>query len=476
MIAFDNTYAALPDRFFARVPPESVPAPELIVLNDALAERLGLNTNWLRAADGVAVLSGNAVAEGADPIAQAYAGHQFGGFVPQLGDGRAHLLGEVIAPDGTHWDVQLKGSGRTPFSRNGDGRAWLGPVLREYVVSEAMAALGVPTTRALAAVTTGQTVQREKAYPGAILTRVAQSHLRVGTFQYFAARQDKEALQILTDYALARHYPDAEGPLGLLNASVKAQAGLIARWMSLGFIHGVMNTDNSHIGGLTIDYGPCAFMDRYHPATVFSSIDRGGRYAWQNQPDIAVWNLAQLATALIPIMGDDHDKAVAEATEVIHGFADLFQAEYMRLFRAKLGLRRVEDADGALISGLLERMAAQDADFTNTFRALSDGKPRDQFSDPAIFDQWAAMWQDRRSRETASPEDQVALMRSTNPAVIPRNHRIEQLIAAAIEGDFEPFHQLVGILAAPFELSEADAAYARPPQPDEEVLQTFCGT
>ena len=338
-IAFDNTYARLPERFRARLDPTPVAAPRLLALNDALAGEMGLDPAALRAAP--EVFAGNRVPEGAEPIAQAYAGHQFGGWSPRLGDGRAHLLGEVVGPDGRRWDVQLKGSGPTPFSRMGDGRAWLGPVLREYVVSEAMAALGVPTTRALAACATGEAVLRERPLPGAVLTRVAPSHIRVGTFQYFAARGDEDALGRLTAMAIERHHPAADGPMGLLRAAVAAQAELVARWMGLGFVHGVMNTDNAHVGGITLDYGPCAFMDAYHPGRVFSSIDQMGRYAYANQPGIAAWNMAQLATCLLPLMGGE--AAIPEATEVVEGFADLYGAAHLRRFRAKLGLASEHD-------------------------------------------------------------------------------------------------------------------------------------
>ncbi|KKL23166.1 hypothetical protein LCGC14_2428130, partial [marine sediment metagenome] len=423
--SFDNSYARLPDRFFTRVAPTPVRSPGLMALNRPLARDLGLDPEALYSPEGLAVLSGNALPPGAEPLAQVYAGHQFGGWVPQLGDGRAVLLGEVTASDGQRRDIQLKGAGPTPYSRSGDGRAWLGPVLREYVVSEAMNALGIPTTRALAAVSTGEAVLRERPLPGAVLTRVARSHIRVGTFQYFAARQDREALQMLCDHVIARHYPDAEGPLGLLRAVIDAQARLIARWMGAGFIHGVMNTDNMSVAGETIDYGPCAFMDTYHPEKVFSSIDQFGRYAYARQPDVAVWNLAQLASALLPIMGEDQEAAIASATEAVHAFPAIFAEAWADEFRAKIGLSTREDGDVDLISALLDRMASQQADFTNTFRALGHGTARDQFTDPAAFDTWAEPWEARLSRED-TPRDQInAALLAANPAVIPRNHRIE---------------------------------------------------
>ena len=475
-IPFDNTYAQLPDTFFQRISPTPVSAPDMIALNQSLALDLGLNPAELSSRAGVAVLSGSAAPDGATPLAQAYAGHQFGGWSPQLGDGRAMLLGEVIDTSGIRQDIQLKGSGRTPFSRGGDGRAWLGPVLREYVVSEAMAALGIPTTRALAAVATGDTVMRETALPGAVLTRVATSHIRVGTFQYFAARQDTAALQTLTEYTIARHFPDADGPMGLFRAAVQAQAELIARWMGVGFIHGVMNTDNTHVGGITIDYGPCAFMDTYHPARVYSSIDRAGRYAFNQQPEIIVWNLAQFATSLIPLMGEDTDASVKEATEVLHGFADLYHTAWLTEFCAKLGLKQPQNGDDALINDLLARMTAQQADFTNTFRTLADGTARDQFTDPTVFDDWNTRWQARLGHEGTTPEDQQTLIRTTSPALIPRNHRVEEMIQAAVAGDYAPFERLNAALARPFEDVAEFADLKRPPTEEEEVTQTFCGT
>jgi uncharacterized protein YdiU (UPF0061 family) len=417
------------------------------------------------------VFAGNDVPEGATPLAQLYAGHQFGSFNPQLGDGRAILLGETVGQDGVRRDIQLKGSGQTPFSRRGDGRAWLGPVLREYVVSEAMHALGIPTTRALAAVETGESVWREGAQPGAVLTRVAQSHLRVGTFQVFAARGQIANLRKLTDYAIQRHFPDADGPMGLLRAVRDAQSRLIADWMAVGFIHGVMNTDNSSISGETIDYGPCAFMDVYHPHTVYSSIDRAGRYAYANQPDIAVWNLAQLATALIQQL-DDPQAGVEEATEIVHAMPDLTQANWLNRFRAKLGLSSAQEGDLELVTDLLARMAQNQCDFTNTFRALSDGTARDQFVDPAAYDSWAEGWQRRLQGEP----DPVALQRATNPAFIPRNHRVEEMISAAVSGDYSLFDRLNAALSRPYEDQPENADLQRPPTPDEEVQATFCGT
>ena len=474
-IPFDNSYARLPDQFYARIGPSPVARPKLVALNEGLAQALGIDVGELRSPAGVAVLSGSAIPDGADPLAQAYAGHQFGGWSPQLGDGRAMLLGEVREANGTRQDIQLKGSGRTPFSRGGDGRAWLGPVLREYVVSEAMAALGIPTTRALAAVTTGEHVMRETALPGAVLTRIATSHIRVGTFQYFAARQDTEALQALTDYTIQRHFPDAKNPLDLLQSVITAQARLIARWMGIGFIHGVMNTDNTHIGGITIDYGPCAFMDSYHPARVYSSIDRAGRYAFNQQPEIIVWNLAQLATSLIPLMGDE-DAAVKQATEALHGFRNQFLAFWITEHRAKLGLKRAMAGDDELVIDLLDRMAQGQADFTNTFRALADGNAHDQFLDPALYDDWHSRWQARLAQEGTDWAQQQALIRATSPTLIPRNHRIEQMIEAAVAGDYNPFERLMTALSRPFEDVAEFSDLRRPPTEEEEVKQTFCGT
>ncbi|MGB7321913.1 MAG: YdiU family protein [Albidovulum sp.] len=470
-IPFDNSYARLPERFFARQAPVAVPLPGLIGINTRLAVELGLTPEELTSPEGIAILAGNIVPDGTDPIAQAYAGHQFGGWSPQLGDGRAVLLGEIVAPGGGRFDLQLKGAGQTPFSRRGDGRAWVGPVIREYIVSEAMAAFGVPTTRALGAVTTGDTIWRELPRPGAVLARVAASHIRVGTFQYFAARQDTEALELLTRHVIDRHYPAATSPLDLLDAVTGAQARLIARWMSVGFIHGVMNTDNMAISGETIDYGPCAFMDAYDPAKVFSSIDQLGRYAYNNQPRIAVWNLAQFASCLLPLMGDEAP-AIEAATASINRFPDIYEAEYLRLFRAKIGLATEQPGDGALIEALLGHMAKDSADFTRTFRGLASGTARAEFGNPEGFDGWSQKWQDRLTGEP-SPE---ALMRNTNPAFIPRNHRVEEAIQAAVAGDYAPFHKLNDILATPFDDQPDHKDYARAPDADQEVRQTFCGT
>ncbi|MDB6179195.1 YdiU family protein [Paracoccus sp. Z330] len=466
MIRFDNSYARLPKGFFARVSPTPVAEPRLLALNCELATRLGLSVAWLGSDAGVQILAGNQVPEGAEPLAQAYAGHQFGGFVPQLGDGRAVLLGEMIAPDGTRFDIQLKGSGQTPFSRRGDGRAWMGPVLREYIVSEFMAAMQVPTTRALAAVATGETVWREHGLPGAVLTRVAASHIRVGTFQYFAVRGQTEAVSALVDHVMSRHYPHANGPLSFLEQVVARQAETIAQWMALGFIHGVMNTDNMAVSGETIDYGPCAFMDNYHPDTVFSSIDQAGRYAWAQQPQIAVWNLAQLATCLIPLMGD-RDAAIETATRAVHSFAPLYQAAWLRRFGEKLGLH---DGNAAqpLIEELLTTMASQRADFTRVFAGLADGSARAEFVDPAPFDDWTGRWQ------ALGPD--IDVMRRANPARIPRNHRIEEVIAAAVADDLAPFERLFAAITHPCDHRDEWNDLADKPTPQQVVQHTYCGT
>lgn len=468
-IPFDNSYARLGAMFFTRQDPQPVTDPGLIAVNTDLAAELGMSLG--DAADMAAVFAGNEVPDGAAPLAQLYAGHQFGNYNPQLGDGRAVLLGEVIDTNGLRRDIQLKGSGQTPYSRQGDGRAWLGPVLREYVVSEAMHALGVPTTRALAAATTGMPVYRETVLPGAVLTRVAASHIRVGTFEVFAHRGEIDALRDLTDYTIARHYPEAEGPMGLLRAVVAAQAELIPAWMSLGFIHGVMNTDNCTLSGETIDYGPCAFMDTYHPGKVFSSIDQMGRYAYGNQPRIVVWNMAQLATALIQQL-EDREAAVAEATEIVHSMPALLEAAWLKRFGAKIGLADPQPDDAELIEDLLARMATGQADFTATFRALGRGNARDQFLDPEIYDPWETTWRARLASE-AAPE---AIMSAVNPVRIPRNHRIEEMITAAVAGDFTPFERLQAALGHPYDEDVEFRDLERPPTETEIVPATFCGT
>jgi uncharacterized protein YdiU (UPF0061 family) len=484
---FDNSYARLPDRFFERQQTSPVTAPRLVRVNHGLAGELGFDPDWLASTAGIDMLSGNRFPETAEPIALAYAGHQFGNFVPQLGDGRALLLGEVIDANGMRRDIQLKGSGPTRFSRNGDGRAALGPVLREYIVSEAMAALGIPTARTLAAVLTGEPVYRETRLPGAVVTRVAASHVRIGTFQFFAVRQDVEALKVLADYVIERHYPALAGRdqpyLGLLDAVIAAQAELVARWMLVGFIHGVMNTDNMTVSGETIDYGPCAFMDAYDPATVFSSIDVQGRYAYANQPRIAAWNLTRFAETLLPLLDDGEEAAIAKAEGALKAFQPAYQAAFHGGLRSKVGLLSKQEGDIELIGGLFSLMAANRADFTLTFRGLAGeiggqagkGATRDQFIDPTAFDDWAGRWRSRIAREDENSSRQAML--SANPKYIPRNHRVEAVIKAAVEQqDFGPFEEMLAVTGKPFDERPDMAIYALPPEEDERVLQTFCGT
>ena len=469
LTAFDNSYARLPDRFYARLAPTPVSAPRLVKLNRTLALELGLDPEDLATPEGVAMLAGNRVAPGSEPIALAYAGHQFGNFVPQLGDGRALLLGEVVDVKGVRRDIQLKGSGPTPFSRNGDGRAALGPVLREYIISEAMHALGIPTTRSLAAVLTGEPVYRETALPGAVLTRVASSHIRVGTFQFFAARGDVEGLRLLADHVIARHYPDAGSYRGLFERVIERQAKLVAEWLLVGFIHGVMNTDNMSIAGETIDYGPCAFMDAYHPETVFSSIDRMGRYAYGKQPQIAGWNLARLGEALMPLFDDNEEKALAQANESLKRYGDLFSAAYLGGLRRKFGLFTERDDDRELVQGFLKLLMDNGLDYTLALRRLSKGET-------PIDDQ---AWADRyRARLAAEPQDEAtrhAAMLAVNPIYIPRNHRVEATLNAAIENDdYGPFEELLAVLARPFEERPEFAAYAEPPsEEDRRNFRTY---
>ncbi len=480
VIPFDNSFARLPKQFFVPQTPTPVKSPQLVIVNKTLAADMGININDIP----VDVLAGNRIPEGATPIATAYAGHQFGGFSPQLGDGRAVLLGEVIAPDGTRRDLQLKGTGRTMFSRGGDGRATLGAVLREYVLSEAMAAMHIPTTRALGAVTTGEYVPREDMHPGAVLARVAASHIRVGTFQFHYARRDEKALKILADHVIARHYPQAKTArnpmLALLENVMERQAVLIAKWMQIGFIHGVMNTDNMAITGETIDYGPCAFMDGFDSNKVFSSIDHAGRYAWDNQPKIAHWNLTQFANTLIPLIDDDQDKAVAAAQDLLGGFSRMFTQEHTAAFSQKLGLLSHQSGDSALIDDLLTLLAAETIDFTLFFRNLRDfaktggGAARAMFKTPAGFDIWMQTWQRRTVHDDA--KSRADMMQRANPAFIPRNHRLEQLITAAEDGDLAPFNTLMRVLAKPYDDQPEYAKYALPPQPKDVVHKTFCGT
>eukprot|EP00053_Salpingoeca_punica_P011764 m.104812 g.104812 ORF g.104812 m.104812 type:complete len:660 (+) comp15769_c0_seq2:1921-3900(+) len=564
LFLFDNSYAKLPARFYARLAPSPVKQPSLVKLNERLACELGLDARRLASPEGVAVLAGNTVAPGSEPLAQAYAGHQFGGLNPQLGDGRAILLGELLVPssspapagaagaaantaaanasasagaeqhikykEGQRVDVQLKGSGKTPYSRGGDGRAAIGPVLREYIVSEAMYNMGVPTTRSLAAVATGQHVFREFALPGAVLTRVAASHVRVGTFQFFALRNDQEAVRTLADFVRARHYPEAASALDMFKAVVRRQADLIARWMLVGFVHGVMNTDNCAVSGETIDYGPCAFMEAYHPDTVFSSIDHGGRYAYANQPRIAMWNLARLAETLLPLFDPEDDAgAIAKAQQALEAFMPQYETTYWSGMARKIGLNPgsesgsgsgsgVDEADRALIEDLLDRMELQQADFTLTFRLLADAaegeagaeadaKIRKNFMDPSSFDEWAVKWRARLAKDdaavAASPPSsndkagdeaaaasesssgssgerrraRAAAMRAVNPLYIPRNHIVEQALEAAIKQDYSLFEELLSVLANPYVSKGPEfERYTLPAKPEERVLHTFCGT
>jgi len=487
---FDNSYARLPPRFYVRQNPVPVRKPELIRLNRRLARQLGLDPDMLESPIGAEILAGNRVPLGAEPLAMAYAGHQFGGFVPELGDGRAILLGEVAGEGGMRRDIHLKGAGRTPFSRGGDGRSWIGPVLREYIVSEAMAALGIPTTRALAALTTGEAVMREHSLPGGVLARVASSHIRIGTFQYFAAREDVEAVRLLAEHVIARHYPEAaqaENPfLALLEAVIERQAALIAKWMAVGFIHGVMNTDNMSIAGETIDYGPCAYMDSYHPDMVFSSIDRGGRYAYANQPQIGQWNLSCLAYCLLPLIGPDEQTALDAVREKLDCFTGYYHAAREAGFAAKIGLPGHGDDAAGLADDLLACMADAGADFTLTFRRLCDlpARPDDEADAGfiALFEgaveaaDWLRKWRQALARQNRGDEVRQAAMRAVNPAYIPRNHRIEQAIDAALIGDYQLFETMNLVLSRPFDDQPEHADWQTPPLPEEIVHQTFCGT
>ena len=489
-LPFDNSYVRLPARFYTQQAPVPVAEPGLIRGNHSLAQFLGIDAKWLESEQGVEVIAGNRVPEGADPLASVYAGHQFGGWSPQLGDGRALLLGEVIAKDGLRYDIQLKGSGRTPYSRGGDGRAPLGPVLREYIVSEAMAALRVPTTRALAAVTSGESVFREGALPGAVLARVAQSHIRIGTFQFFSSRQDIEGLKLLSEHVIQRHFPqvaNTDNPsLSMLEEVITRQASLIAKWQLLGFIHGVMNTDNVLLSGETIDYGPCAFMDSFDPAMVYSYIDQNGRYAYQNQPGIAHWNLSCLAQALLPLLDNDPHKAVKMAQTAIDTFPEQYQTAYRQGMGEKLGLSDCGADDDTLFQDLLDLMNEEKTDFTLTFRHLSDmANPGTDagntisalFELPECFSRWLKRWQIRLSKESSENSDQRAAMYRVNPVFIARNHLVEEAIDSAVrQDDYTTFHSLVDVLASPFEYQANLARFATPPREDQVVQQTFCGT
>ncbi|MEZ0272043.1 MAG: YdiU family protein [Methylophilaceae bacterium] len=475
---FDNTYSQLPPAFYRSQNATLVREPRMAVFNHALAESLGLDAKRLAEENGKFIFSGNETPVGSEPLAQAYAGHQFGNFT-MLGDGRALLLGEHIAPDGARFDIQLKGSGQTPYSRRGDGKAALGPMLREYLISESMHALAIPTTRSLAVVTTGEPVMRDAVLPGAVLTRVASSHIRVGTFQFAYAIDDAAALKALADYTINRHYPElatAENPyLALLYGAMDRQAALIAKWMHVGFIHGVMNTDNMTISGETIDYGPCAFMDAYDPATVFSSIDQQGRYAFGNQPPIAQWNLARFAETLLPLLHADIEEAVHLAEEALHAFPQKYEAAWLAGMRAKLGLLDEAADDAALSNELLACMLQHGMDYTNTFRALATEQSIHS-SEPDV-QAWLARWRGRLNSQSVSREAAIATMRSANPAVIPRNHLVEAALSAAVEdNDFAPFEKLLAVLASPFEETPENVEYRMPAPPSRWPYQTFCGT
>jgi serine/tyrosine/threonine adenylyltransferase len=478
---FDNSYARLPEAFYTRLNPVPVRAPKLVAFNQTLAQSLGLNSDVLNGAEGAAVFAGNRIPMGAEPLAQAYAGHQFGSFT-MLGDGRAILLGEQVTPRGERFDIQYKGSGKTPYSRQGDGRAALGPMLREYIISEALHALGIPTTRSLAVVTTGEPVFRETTLQGAILTRIAASHIRVGTFEYAAAGGKPDEIRTLADYTIGRHFPDLAGTgnpyLALLGAVIERQASLMARWLQVGFIHGVMNTDNMALSGETIDYGPCAFMDAYDPNTVFSSIDHNGRYAYGRQSQIAQWNLARFAETLLPLIHENPQEAVSMANGAIAGFSDTFRQYWLRGMRAKLGLLNREDDDGALVADLLDCMHRHGADFTNTFRDLSSGSlPEASAFRAPDFRQWFERWQARLKRQPDSWEASRRLMNTHNPAIIPRNHRVEEALEAAVaRADFTVMEKLLNILSQPYQDPPEQAGYHLPAPPSAQPYRTFCGT
>jgi serine/tyrosine/threonine adenylyltransferase len=474
----EHSYASLPRIFHEPSRPDPVRRPAIAVFNHSLAASLGLDAAILDSPEGAAIFSGNTLPPGSRPLAQAYAGHQFGHFT-SLGDGRAILLGEQIDPDGRRWDVQLKGSGPTRFSRRGDGRAALGPMLREFLISEAMHALGIPTTRSLAVTLTGESVRRESLLPGAVLTRIAASHIRVGTFEWAAASGDLDAAAALVNYTLARHFPDSPIPdspaLALLNAVAARQASLIAQWQLVGFIHGVMNTDNMALSGETIDYGPCAFMDHYDPATVFSSIDHHGRYAYHNQPPIAHWNLTRFAEALLPLIHPDESAAIALAQTTLKNFPDACARHLFDGLKAKLGLVSELPGDRALVDDFLTWMHSSHADFTNSFAALSNGHLPENTDNDTVFQSWHQRWLLRLAAQPLPIADALALMRQHNPAVIPRNHKVEAALAAATAGDLTPFHQLLAILTNPFAHGSIPHEFSQP-APANCSYQTFCGT
>ena len=477
---FDNTYIHLPKAFYTELSPVPVRQPEMVIFNAPLAANMGLDFSGISTDVKAALFSGNIMPEGSEPLAQAYAGHQFGHFT-MLGDGRAIVWGEHITPSGQRLDIQFKGSGPTPYSRGADGRAVLGPMLREYIISEAMHALNIPTTRSLAVVTNGEKVYRETGLPGAILTRIASSHIRVGTFEYAALQQDKGIIQTLVDYTIDRHYPwikeEQNKTLSLLKAIIEKQADLITHWMRVGFIHGVMNTDNMTLSGETIDYGPCAFMDAYDPGTVFSSIDHMGRYAYANQPDIAQWNLARLAETMLPLLDDEIEKAADTIEEVVNGFGALYKDKWLSMMRAKLGLFGARAEDESLITDLLDWMQRAGADYTNTFRHLTEEKPpQDKSYNDRAFKEWYTRWQVQLAKNTKPLKSSLSLMRANNPAVIPRNQKVEQVLDAATNGDLKPLKDLLTALQEPYNNRSNLEPYQSPPKKEERVYQTFCGT
>ena len=477
---FNNTYINLPKAFYTELSPVPVRKPEMVTFNAPLASDMGLDFSGISTDAKAALFGGNNMPKGAEPLAQAYAGHQFGHFT-MLGDGRAIVWGEHITPSGQRLDIQFKGSGPTPYSRGADGRAVLGPMLREYITSEAMHALNIPTTRSLAVVTNGEKVYRETGLPGAILTRIASSHIRVGTFEYAALQQDKGTIQKLVNYTIDRHYPwikeEHNKTLSLLKAVIEKQADLITHWMRVGFIHGVMNTDNVTLSGETIDYGPCAFMDAYNPRTVFSSIDHMGRYAYANQPNIAQWNLARLAETMLPLLDDEIENAADTIEEVVNGFGALYKDKWLSMMRAKLGLFGARAEDESLITDLLGWMQRVGADYTNTFQHLTEEKPPqgEPYNDRA-FKEWYTHWQAQLAKNTKPLKSSLSLMRANNPAVIPRNHKVEQVLDAATNGDLKPLKNLLTALQEPYKNRSDLKPYQSPPEPEDRVYQTFCGT
>jgi uncharacterized protein YdiU (UPF0061 family) len=475
----ESTYAELPEVFFSKLSPTPVNQPEMVIFNQSLADQVGLKLGELSIDERTQFLCGNQIPQGIKPFAQAYAGHQFGNFTI-LGDGRAIVMGEHLTPSGQRIDLQLKGSGRTPYSRGGDGRAALGPMLREYIISEAMHALGIPTTRSLAVVSTGEKVFRETELPGAVLARIAGSHIRVGTFEFASLQQDKRITEALLDYMIDRHFPEIKGKenkvLAVIEAVIDQQAALITHWMRVGFIHGVMNTDNMALSGESIDYGPCAFMDTFAPDTVFSSIDHRGRYAYANQPYIAQWNIARLAESLLPLIDGKREEVIATVEDLLNSFEQVYKSKWLTMMGSKLGLTEVSIKDEKLITDLLDWMHNNSADFTNTFRDLCKKLPAGELYESETFQNWFARWQNRLKKEKQELETSYVLMRSLNPAVIPRNHKVEEALQAGEKGDFDPLHALLHAIDKPYQDDEHLLPYQSPPRPEEKVLQTFCGT